>query len=163
MVCKVYIWNPERYDYVNRGAGHSYIRITPEELMENYCIWNDMNLWLKSSVPKDRQSEIVVWNPTPYDIWNYECFPFWEGDKQTEEIIRSAYRKRRAFELGQTYESDCEKCLHDDRRIKALYKIYYSEERVKGTGVKLAKYCEECYKGEINSDRIDLIDTVKIV
>jgi hypothetical protein len=154
MTCKVYIWNPEKYDYANNGEGFMYVKITPEELARDYCIWNDMNLWLKSSVPADRESEVEVWNPTPYDISNYECFPYWDSDAQTVYIIRSANRKH-------MWDTSCESCLHDNVFIPAKYNIHFTEERVKGTNIKTAKYCYDCYKVAIN--QCDTVDFVKVI
>jgi hypothetical protein len=155
MNCKVYVWNPEKYDYAGKGQGWNYVYITPEELARDYCIWNDMNLWLKTSVPEDRHAEVCVWNPTPYDIWNYECFPFWEGDEQTKKIIRYAYISQR--------KDCCQKCVYDDKNVKPTVRIYYSEEIVKGTNVRVCDYCDDCAKWIIDSERIDIIDTIKVI
>jgi len=65
-------------------------RLSEEELINDYCIWWDMRIWLRDSVPKGETIE--KWSVNFYDIGNYESYEWYECDETTQNEIRKAYK-----------------------------------------------------------------------
>lgn len=72
---------------------------TVDELAEECCVYYG-RLYFTASIPKEEQVNIDAWGATPYDIWNYECYPWYECDKQTQKIIQDAVKSRKSLGLN---------------------------------------------------------------
>ena len=67
--------------------------MTVDDLAEDCCVYNG-RLYFTASIPKEEQVNIDAWGATPYDIWNYECYEWYECDRITKKIIQDAVKSR---------------------------------------------------------------------
>ena len=74
----------------NNKGGSDWYDMTPKELnIKCYINANGQLGWKKDAEHID-DCNIWHWNVTPYEIYNYECYNWWECDYQTIGIITTS-------------------------------------------------------------------------
>jgi len=78
---KVYTMNGLGYD-----STHDYYDMTEEEL-ENKCCILECRIYFKDTVCNSYKCLIDQPFVDLYDIWNYECTPWWEWPQELKEVM----------------------------------------------------------------------------
>jgi len=78
---KVYTMNSLTYD-----STHAMYEMTEEEL-ENKCCILECSIYFKDTVCNSYKCLINERSVTLYDIWNYECTPWWDWPQELKEVM----------------------------------------------------------------------------
>jgi hypothetical protein len=73
----------------NDFAGADYYDLTMEDMTKRCCILDGVLCW-ENSIPQERNWDVQVQFPGFYDLWNYECFPWWDCPRLTEKCQAAA-------------------------------------------------------------------------
>jgi hypothetical protein len=92
--CEVYTYSssPRRKNDLDDLKG--FYEKTVDELADECCVYL-RRLYFKASLPKEELQWCDEPYAIPYDIWNYECYQWYECDKQTQKIIQDAVKSRK--------------------------------------------------------------------
>jgi hypothetical protein len=87
---KVYTYN----------GGSDYYDLTLAELSDKCCIYSQVLYWTKT-IPQEEACVVDEFWPGLYDIWNYECVPWWDWPEELKNHLLETVRleKERKAEL----------------------------------------------------------------
>lgn len=81
---KVYTYN----------GGSDYYELTLSEISSKCCIYGCFLHWTKT-IPQEEECVVDKFWPDLYDIWNYECVPWWDWPEELQKHVLDA-RERKA-------------------------------------------------------------------
>lgn len=73
--------------YSKNGISCDYYDLTPNELYSKCCIYSDGQIVFYDTLTEQEKNKCWKRHVCPYDIYNYECFHYWEADDQTQGIV----------------------------------------------------------------------------
>lgn len=90
------------YTYDEKKASSDWYYMTVDE-MDNQCCIYACQLFFKKSIPKKYELQADEWWATPYDIYNYEPFPWYEdgADENCKYIVKKAFERRRGINFDE--------------------------------------------------------------
>jgi len=85
--CTIYTYNPNPKRTNDLHDFKGFYERTVDELADECCVYLQ-RLYFKASLPKEELRWVDEMSATPYDIYNYECYEWYDGDRQTKRIIQ---------------------------------------------------------------------------
>jgi len=58
-----------------------------EREMEDVCCIFDCHMYIRDSIPDDQMRFMDQCYVELYDIWNYECTPWWDWPQELKEVM----------------------------------------------------------------------------
>ena len=76
-----------RIHNANKFSQCDYYEMTEQELRTKCCIYSDGQIVFYNSLTPAQKDDCWKGYVEPYDIYNYECYNWWECDNKTRAII----------------------------------------------------------------------------
>ncbi len=76
-------------------GGSDYYDLTLTEISSKCCIYSQVLYWTKT-IPQEEACVVDVFHPRLYDVWNYECVPWWEWPEELQKYVLDAVKLRRS-------------------------------------------------------------------